>query len=93
METGSEIIVKPDRVPDFVAPVGHAFWWSEMIMMHVYGPLFKMSIDQSNGSLCYTVPRHSGNNDLVHLEPYAKELYDKWWYEAFESKFLGDESE
>jgi hypothetical protein len=89
METGNnETVPKPDRAPDAVIKPGHAVWWPEMIFMHVHGPVNKMEIDQEDGSLC--IVHHSKK---VALSQEVKDLYDKWWYECFESKVLGGDSD
>jgi len=59
-----------------------------MIFMHVYGGVHVIQIDQENGSLYYM------DLDLKQgLNSHIKEVYDKWWYETFEAKFLGDSDE
>jgi hypothetical protein len=88
METeGSEMSWRPTESPDVVTPAGHAFWWSRMLFMHVHGGFFELKVDQENGELYYVTK----DEKKVKLPPTAKELYDKWWYEVFESKVIGDE--
>jgi hypothetical protein len=89
METESETVTKPDRSPDAVIKPGHAIWWGEMIFMHVYGGVYKIVTDQNDGSLYYEIAIAKRRD----LPDGTKEAYDKWWYETFESKFLGDDNE
>lgn len=92
METEYSEVAKPDRIPDVVIKPGHAIWWSEMVFMHVYGSVYKIKINQEDGSLYYD-DRHGAKTNVGNLPSGTKEAYDKWWYETFESKFLGDENE
>jgi len=90
METGSkETVLKPDRTPDAVIKPGHAVWWREMVYMHVFGSVFKMEVDQEDGSLI--VWGHGGIKGKLSKE--TKDLYDAYWYESFEDAFLGEENE
>lgn len=79
-------MTKPSRPPDAVVKPGHAFWWEEMVFMHVYGGLYKVEVDQQDNSLFYE--SHMGIK--TRFAPSVRQLYDEWWYETFESKFLGD---
>jgi hypothetical protein len=82
-------VTKPDRAPDITIKPGHAIWWSEMIFMHVYGGVYKIDVDQENGSLHY-IDHRIGERYFVPMPKGTKEEYDKYWYEIFESKMLGD---
>jgi hypothetical protein len=62
-----------------------------MIFMHVYGGVYQIKTDQENGSLYYTSGFKEESRE--ELPSGTKEAYDKWWYETFESKFLGDDDE
>lgn len=85
-------INKPDRSPDMIVPPGHAVWWDEMIFMHVYNMIYKLEIKQDTGKLCaYRYISTDGERSYVYLPPLVQESYDKWWYETFESKFIGTE--
>jgi hypothetical protein len=85
VETECFEAVKPNRPPDAVMKPGHAFWWSEMVMMHVYGHIFKIEVNH-DGSFYYIY-----KNEAHPMWPEVRVMYDKWWYETFESKFLGEE--
>jgi len=90
VETGSKTVTRPDRAPDVVIKPGHAVWWSEMVFMHVYGGFYQIKTDQENASLYYT---NEQNDKRQELPKGMKEQYDTWWYNTFESKFLGDSND
>jgi hypothetical protein len=47
----------------------------------------KISIDQETGAL---MASYIEGNKGRPFAPNIKAEYDKWWYETFESKFLGE---
>ena len=85
-----EGVLKPDRTPDYVHHVGHAYWFQEMVFMHVYGGIYKIHVNQEDSSF-YIVEGFSSGSRSVPLYPGVKEAYDKWFYEMFESKLLGED--
>ena len=59
-----------------------------MIYMHpMSGLFFKIVMNEDTGKF-YA----KGNEFMKDLEfnPDVKEKYNQWWYETFESKFLGE---
>jgi hypothetical protein len=82
--------LKPDRPPDFVSRVGHAFWWNEMIFMHVFGGFYKIEMEQSEGKYHGAFFFWEEGPKKIFL-PGVREEYDKWWHESFEINFLGEE--
>jgi hypothetical protein len=85
-----EIIEKPDRSCDLVVPPGHAIWWPEMVFMSVYNVWYRMKIDQEDGGLYVVLDKNGNKRYLSHR---LNEEYNKWLYETFESKFLGENNE
>lgn len=91
MEIGSDqIVVKPDRYPDLVTAWGGCFWWPEMVFMNRDNELFAIKLEEDTGKL-----RSFGKDGVPnrYFPDYMKQYYDKWWYETFESHFLGEESD
>lgn len=81
----NEPFEKPTRGPDFMFSYGSAFWWEEMVYLSAIGLWSNIHRDQDSGAL-YVV--QSGQR--IMFAPRVQEEHDKWWYETFESKFLGE---
>lgn len=76
---------KPSRLPDYVTDYGSAFWWEEMVYMSATGSVRGISVVNNRLELSDNLGRHTV------LSQNIKDVYDKWWYDIFESKFLGNE--
>jgi hypothetical protein len=88
VETEHNRVIKPDRAPDFVIVPGHAFWWPELVFLHVYGNVYNIEVDQEDARFYYTL-----FDKRAYFTFNIKAEYDKWLYEEFESKVLGAEDE
>lgn len=79
-----EPVEKPDRYPDHVTPVGTAFWWVEMVYMGRNNVMQRIVLNEDTGKFHLAIEGVRG----PELGDNVKALYDAWWFEEFESKFL-----
>jgi hypothetical protein len=86
-----EAVVKPDRYPDHVTPYGSAYWWVEMIYVGANGVIARISLNEDTGKF-HMVDERTGERGTSFNEE-IKRFYDAWWYETFESKFMGNSTD
>jgi hypothetical protein len=85
----SKVAVKPDRTPDYVTTYGSAYWWQEMVYVGATGEVGRILIEED---IVYLMRNRSfGVTQKVQMNPTVRDIYNKWWYDIFESKFLGEE--
>jgi hypothetical protein len=81
-------IGKPNRPPDYVSRHNRPFWWEEMLTHGPYEHMERIVISAGEGTF-HVVGKGDTPSQENQLKDEIKEAYDKWWYETFESKFLG----
>ena len=84
-----EAVAKPDYSPDYVTTYGSAYWWVLMVRMDAVGGFQRIAIDQETGDFYIVL----SNEKKKAFNSNIKQQYDKWLYETFESKFMGNVSD
>jgi len=95
--------VKPVRHPDYISKNYSCFWFEEMIYMDYDSKLLHITTDQESGMLMIkreTLKRcglctpcsNKKTCETNFFADHVQQARNKWWYDMFESKFLGEDN-
>ena len=102
METEPVALVKPERHPDYISNNYSCFWFEEMLYMDYDSKMLAITTDQESGMLMIkretlkkcgrcTPCSNKKTCEQNYFAGHVQEARDKWWYDTFESKFLGED--
>jgi len=91
---------KPTRGPDYASPYGCYYWFEEMVFADVSSIFHEIALDHHNrlvtkekhklcGKCLHCIEDHICEVD--YFADHIQKAYGDWWYQVFESKFLGEE--